>query len=76
MAKELYMNRLFTGENVQKVHKGENVQNLSSSDKEVNQILATLGVDEDMQAEKLYVAAGIACCYNCCRKQFATTQKS
>ena len=36
MAKELYMNRLFTGENVQKVHKGENVQNLSSSDKEVN----------------------------------------
>ena len=76
MAKELYMNRLFTGENVQKVHKGENVQKLSSSDNQINQILAALGVDEDVQAEKLYVAAGITCCYNCYRKQFVTMQKS
>lgn len=53
MAKELYMNRLFIRENVQKVHKGENVQKLNSSDKQVNEILATLGVDEDVQAEKL-----------------------
>lgn len=36
MAKELNMNRLFIEENVQKVHKGENVQKLNSSDKHVN----------------------------------------
>ena len=36
MAKELYMNRLFIGENVQKVHKGETVQKLNSSDNQVN----------------------------------------
>lgn len=53
MAKELSMNRLFIEESVQKVHKGENVQKLHSSDKQVNQVLATLGVDEDVQAEKL-----------------------
>lgn len=39
-------------------------------------MLPTLGVDEDVQAEKLCVAAGITCCYNHYRKQFVTLQKS
>ena len=36
MMKELNMNRLFIGENVQDVHKHENVQKLNSRGKQVN----------------------------------------
>ena len=36
MVKELNMNRLFIGENVQNVHKRENVKKLNSRGKQVN----------------------------------------
>ena len=36
MVKELNMNRLFIGENVQNVHKLENVKKLNSRGKQVN----------------------------------------